>query len=73
MSRLRALGLYHDLDFKDGQQELGTPFKPMLPVEQITHTPIEVHELFVKPDIANLQYTKNLTSYTDMGIQAIPR
>ena len=29
VSRLRAIGLYHDLDFKDCQQELNTPFKPL--------------------------------------------
>ena len=27
--RIRAVGLYHDLDFKDGQQELSTPFESL--------------------------------------------
>ena len=39
VSRLRAVGLYHDLNFEDGQQEPGTPFEPLAPVEQSTHTP----------------------------------
>ena len=49
VSRLRTVGLYHDLDFKDGQQELGTPFEPLSPVEQSTHTPIEVQEILLHP------------------------
>ena len=53
-SRLRAVGLYHDLNFKDGQQEPETPFKPLPPVQQSTHTPIEVQEIFIKPSIENL-------------------
>ena len=28
VSRLGAVVLYHYLDFKDGQQEFGTPFEP---------------------------------------------
>ena len=47
LSRLRAVGLYHDLDFKNGQQELGTPFEPLPPVEQSTHKPIEVQEILL--------------------------
>ena len=39
VSRLRAVGLYNNLDLKDGQQECGTPFKPPSPVEQSTCTP----------------------------------
>ena len=53
VSRLRAVGLYHDLDFKDGQQELGAPFKPLPPVEQSTHIPIEVNEIFITYNIEN--------------------
>ena len=54
VSRLRAVGLYHDLDFKDGQQELSIPFIPQPPAEQSAHNPIKVHEIFIKPDIGNL-------------------
>ena len=31
---LRALGLYHDFDLKDQQQEFSAPFEPLPPVEQ---------------------------------------
>ena len=54
VSKLRAVDLYHNLDFKDGQQELGTLFKPLHPVEQSTHAPIDVQDIFVKPDRENL-------------------
>ena len=54
VSRLRAVGLYHDLDFKDNLEELRIPFKPLPPVEQATHIPVEVHKIFMKPDIENL-------------------
>ena len=53
VSRLRAASLYHDLDFKDNLQELGTPFQPLPPVEQSTHTLTEIHKIFIKPDIEN--------------------
>ena len=53
-SRLKAVGLYHDLDFQNSQQELGTPFEPLPPVDQATHMPITVHKIFIKPDIETL-------------------
>ena len=31
-------------------QETSAPFKPLPPVEQSTHNPIEDHEVFIKPD-----------------------
>ena len=43
VSRLRAVGLYHNLDFKDNFQDLKTPLKPLPSVKKSTHTPIEVH------------------------------
>ena len=54
VSRLRAVGLYHDLNFNNGQQELGTPFEPLHPGDQLTHTPMEVQEIFIEPSIENL-------------------
>ena len=60
MSRLRAVGLYHNLDFKDGQQELKPSFQPLPPVEQSTHTPIEVQEIFITPNIENLAENYNI-------------
>ena len=54
MSKLRALGLYHNLNSKDHQQEFSSPFETLPPVEEMTHTPIQVHEIFVAPDIEKL-------------------
>ena len=70
VSRLRTVGLYHDLDFKDGQQELRTPFEPLPPVEQSTHIPTEVQEIFIKPNIENLMLnydTQNTLPVTQPG------
>ena len=70
-----AVGLYHDLDFKDSQQELRTPFEPLPPVEPSTHTPIEVYEIVIKPDIENLthNYDTQNTLPATMPIQTVPR
>ena len=51
MSRLRAVGPYHILDFKDHQQEFSAPFMPFPPVEPTTHTPLEVNDVLITPDI----------------------
>ena len=59
VSRFGAVGLYHDFDFKDGHQELRTPFEPLPPFEQSTHTPIKVPEFFIIPDIENLTQNYN--------------
>ena len=45
VSRLKAVGLYHDIDSSDCQQEFSKPFEPLPPVEPVTHTPIEVNEV----------------------------
>ena len=49
VSRLRAVGLYHDLDLKDHQQEF-VPFEPLPPVKPMTHMPLEVNEVFIAPN-----------------------
>ena len=54
MSRLRVVGLYYGLEFRDNLYELRTPFEPLPPVKQSTHKPIEVPRIFIKPDIENL-------------------
>ena len=59
VSRLRAVGLYHDLHFKDNLQELGTPFEPLPPVEKTTLKPVEVHEIFITPNIENITQNYN--------------
>ena len=53
-SKLRAVGLYHDLNTKDHQQEFISPFEPWSPVEQVTDMPIQVNEIFIAPDIEKL-------------------
>ena len=54
MSRLRAVGLYHDLNAMDHQQEFSSPFEPLPHVEQVTHMPTQVNEIFIAPDIEKL-------------------
>ena len=54
VSRLKAVELYHDLDFQNSQLKLGTTFEPSSPVKHATHTPIEVHENFIKLNIETL-------------------
>ena len=64
VSRLRAVGLYHDLQSKDYQQEFSSPFKPLSPVKQSTHMPIEVIEIFIALDIEKL--TQNYDALHDL-------
>ena len=54
MSRLRAVGLYHDLNSKNHQQDFSSPFGPLCPVEQVTHLAIQVNKIFVAPYIEKL-------------------
>ena len=37
ISRLKAVGLYHDLDFHKSQPNLGMPSAPLPPVEHTTY------------------------------------
>ena len=53
-SRLKGVGLYHDLDFQNSQPGFCTPFQPLLPVEQVTHASITVHKHFTKPNVGTL-------------------
>ena len=55
MSRLRARGLYHNLNSKGHQQEFSSQFEPLPPTKQVTHMPIKVTEFFVAPDIEKLE------------------
>ena len=54
MSRLRTVGLYHDLNSKDLLQEFSSPFEPLPPVGQVTHMSIQVNKVFVAPEIKTL-------------------
>ena len=49
VSRLKAVGNYHDLNFQNSQPEPGTPLNHGPPMEQATHTPIIVHEFLLNP------------------------
>ena len=53
VSRLRAVGLYHDIDLKDHQQEFSAPFEPLPLAEPATHMLLEVNEAFIAPNIKN--------------------
>ena len=59
VSRLKAVGLYHDIDLNDHQQEFSTPFEPLPPVELVTHTPFEVNDVLIAPDIERLRLIYN--------------
>ena len=48
VSRLKAVGLYHDLGFQKGQPDLGSPFEPLPPVKQTMCSPLELSEMSVK-------------------------
>ena len=49
--RLRAVGLYHDPDFKDHQQKFSAPFEPLPSVEPVTDILLEVNEILIAPNI----------------------
>ena len=46
VSRLRAVGLYHDLNSKNPLQEFSSPFELLPLVELVTHMPIHVNGIF---------------------------
>ena len=54
VSGLKAVGLYYNLDFQHSWPELGTPFEPLPPIEQATHTPIPVDKNPTKYNIQTL-------------------
>ena len=54
VSRLKAVGIYHDIDSDDYQQEFSIPFEPLSSVGPVTHTPLEVNEYVIMPDIERL-------------------
>ena len=55
--RLKAVGLYHDIDSNNHQEEFSTPFEPLPHIEPVTLTPLEVNEAFTTPDIDRLMQT----------------
>ena len=68
VSRLKAVGLYHDLDFQKSQPDLGTPFEPLPPVEQAMYSTIVVCNISVKNKAETLekQVTTLQTDYPNL-------
>ena len=71
---LKAVGIYHDIDSNDHQQEFSTPFEPLPPVEPVTHTMLEVNEVVITPDIERLMQAYDtlhnpLTAQTGDGVK----
>ena len=58
------MGIYHDVDSEDHQQEFSTPFETLHHVEPVTHTPLEVNEIFIMPEIKRL--TQNYDTSHDL-------
>ena len=54
VSGLKAVGLYHNLNYQHSQPEHGTPFEPLPLIEQATHTPITVDKNPTKPNLETL-------------------
>ena len=73
VSRLEAVGLYHILDFQNSQPELGTPYEPLPPMEQATHTPITVQEIFIKTNEESLakQFTISQIENPDISLEDV--
>ena len=57
VSRLKAVGIYHDIDSDDHQQEFSTPFEPLPTTEPVTHILLQVNEVIIMPDIERLTQT----------------
>ena len=66
VSRLRAVGLYYDLIFKDHTQEFSTPFEALPPAKPMTHTPLEVNEVLITLKVEKL--TQNYDALHDLPI-----
>ena len=47
VSRIRAVGLYHDLDFKGHHNKFSAPFEPLLLIHPMTHTTLEIYEVYI--------------------------
>ena len=73
VSRLKAVGLYHDLDFQNSQPELGTTFETLPPMEQATHTPVTVHKISIEPNVKTLakQFTISQIGNPDISLEDV--
>ena len=54
---LKTVGIYHDIYTNAYQQELSPPFEPLPPVKPVTHTPLEVNDICIIPDIKRITQT----------------
>ena len=61
VSRLRAVGLYYDLDFQNSQSELGMTFEPSLPYRASNSYTYSSTQIFIKPDIETLAQNYTVT------------
>ena len=73
VSRLKAAGLYHDLDFPKSQPDLGTPFEPLPSIGQAMHSPIVVHKICIKNNVETIekQVTNQQTDYPNLPLEDI--
>ena len=73
VSRLKAVGLYHDLDLQKNQPDFGTPFEPLPPVEEAMHASIVVHEISIKTmyKTPEKQVTNSQTEYPNLPLEDI--
>ena len=68
VSRIKTVGIYHDNDSYDYQQEFSTPFESLNPVKPVTHTHLELNEAVITPDIERLAQSYD-TLYDPTTIQ----
>ena len=69
VSRLKAVSLYHDIDFKDHQQEFSTPVDPLPPVEPVNHMQLEVNEFLLHQTLRDSH--KLMKHYTTHPLQGL--
>ena len=63
--RLKAVGIYHDLDLQKSQPDSGTPFELLPTIEWAIHLPRVVHEISIENNLETLekQVTTSQTDY----------
>ena len=73
VSRLKAVGLYRDLDFQQNQPDFGTPFELLPPIENAMHAPIAVHEISVESieETLEKQVITPQTEYPELSLEDI--
>ena len=64
LSRFKAVGIYHDIDVNNHQQEFSTSFEPLPSVELVPHTLLEVNEVVITFDIERLSQAYDTLHYS---------